>query len=188
MKHKVIDNFLDEEYFDSLVTLFIDKGKNNKGDGSQFTMPWFFDSSSSDNDEDIFFYMWHLFYEAHEPKSPHFNALLPLLEILGARCVIQAKANFYPNTHILHEHQMHVDYTWPCSGAILSLNTCDGYTKVKDGTKIDSVANRLLLHDPITEHCGTSTTNAAARFNININYIPVQFHLMDGMMINERWL
>ena len=27
MKYEVIDNFLDEEYFDSLVTLFTDKEK-----------------------------------------------------------------------------------------------------------------------------------------------------------------
>ena len=27
MKHKVIDNFLDKEYFDSLVTIFINKEK-----------------------------------------------------------------------------------------------------------------------------------------------------------------
>ena len=50
------------------------------------------------------------------------------------------------------------------------MNTCDGYTKLKDGTKIDSVANRVLLFDPSKEHCSTTTTNVPARFNININY------------------
>ena len=40
MKYEVIDNFLDEEYFNLLVTSFIDRGKNNEGDGSQFSMPW----------------------------------------------------------------------------------------------------------------------------------------------------
>ena len=55
--------------------------------------------------------------------------------------------------------------------ALLSLNTCDGYTKLKDGTKIDSVANRVLLFDPCEEHCSTTTTNVKARFNINVNYI-----------------
>ena len=172
MKHEVIDNFLDEEYFNLLVTIFIDRGKNNEGDGSQFSMPWFFDSSISDDVKVNSF--WHLFYEAHLPQSQHFDALLPLVDKLGARCVIQAKANLYPCTHILHEHQMHADYDSSCSSAILSLNTCDGYTKLKDGTKIDSVANRVLLHDPSIEHCGTSTTNVNARINLNINYM--EFH------------
>ena len=40
--YKVIDNFLDKEYFDSLVTLFTDKEK--KGNS---IMPWFFQSSIS---------------------------------------------------------------------------------------------------------------------------------------------
>ena len=130
------------------------------------------DSSISDDVEVNSF--WHLFYEAHVPQSHHFDTLLPLVDKLGARCVVQAKANLYPCTHILHEHRPHADYDSTCSGAILSLNTCDGYTKLKDGTKIDSVANRVLLHDPSIEHCGTSTTNVSARININVNYI--KFH------------
>ena len=32
-------------------------------------------------------------------------------------------------------------------GAIFSLNTCDGYTKFKDGTKVESVANRIVIFD-----------------------------------------
>ena len=76
------------------------------------------------------------------------------------------------DTKILHEHHpMHSDYKFTHSGAILSLNTCDGYTKLKDGTKIDSVANRILFFDAGEKHCSTTTTNTFARFNININYI-----------------
>ena len=71
---------------------------------------------------------------------------------------------------------MHFDYPFSHSSALLSLNTCDGYTKLKDGTKIDSIANRILLFDASEEHCSTTTTNVPARFNININYIQEQFH------------
>ena len=69
---------------------------------------------------------------------------------------------------------MHFDYPFSHSSALLSLNTCDGYTKLKDGTKIDSIANRILLFDPSEEHCSTTTTNIFARINININYIHEQ--------------
>ena len=42
MKYEVIDNFLDEEYFEDLVTLFMAKeGKGNS------IMPWYFRSSVS---------------------------------------------------------------------------------------------------------------------------------------------
>ena len=90
------------------------------------------------------------------------------------KSLIRIKANFYPNTERLQEHPMHVDMEFSHSGAILSLNTCDGYTKLKDGTKIDSVANRVLLFDASEEHCSTTTTNVSARINININYIQEQ--------------
>ena len=64
---------------------------------------------------------------------------------------------------------MHVDMNYSHSGAILSLNTCDGYTKLKDGTKIDSVANRILLFDASEEHCSTTTTNVPARIAFRVS-------------------
>ena len=43
--------------------------------------------------------------------------------------------------------------------------------KLEDGTKIDSIANRILLFDSSKKHCSTTTTNTFARINININFI-----------------
>ena len=176
MKYKVIDNFLDEEYFDSLVTLFTDIDKRGN-----FKMPWFFQSNVSyfkddtrwkpEIEDNLLFYMIHMFYENSIPKGDHYKTLYPLLDKLEAKGLIRVKANLYPNTEILHEHAIHTDYPFSHSAAILSLNTCDGYTKLKDGTKIDSVANRILLFDASEEHCSTTTTNVSARFNINMNYV-----------------
>ena len=171
MKYEVIDNFLDEEYFDSLVTLFTDKEKTGNQD-----MPWYFQPNISDKDviEDKLFYMTHMLYTDNMPMSSHYDNLFPLLEKLEAGCLMRIKANLYPHTEILHEHPPHIDYKLSNTGAILSLNTCDGYTKLKDGTKIGSVANRILLFDAGEEHCSTTTTNIPARINININYISEQ--------------
>ena len=169
LEYKVIDNFLDEKYFNDLQTLFIGH-----------TMSWFaqnrvsnyLDRDKEDTKNNIF-YMTHMFYDGNRPTSNLYEKLVPLLEKLKAICLIRVKANFYPNTTVLHEHPKHIDMDFPNSGAILSLNTCDGYTKLEDGTKINSVANRMLLFDPNTEHCSTTTTNDYARINININYINV---------------
>ena len=168
MKYEVIDNFLDEKYFDNLITLFTDKDKT----GNE-VMPWFFKLGISKQKvvEGKLFYMTHLFYDGNVPQSSLYDKLVPLLNKLEVKCLIRVKANLYPNTEILHEHPMHTDYDYCHSGAILSLNTCDGYTKLKDGTKIDSVANRVLLFDSSEEHCSTTTTNVSARFNLNINYM-----------------
>ena len=65
---------------------------------------------------------------------------------------------------------MHIDTEYSHKAAILSINTCDGYTKLKDGTKIDSIENRILLFDASKPHTPSTTTDQPVRINININY------------------
>ena len=181
MKYEVIDNFLDEEYFDSLVTLFtvpvwppiISWGLVNQ-DESKRGLESYEAGENEDQwegkDEKIF-YMIHVIYDYNIPTSSHYDILLPLLEKLGTRCLMRLKVNLYPNTEKVIEHPYHTDNYFSHTGAILSLNTCDGYTKMADGTKIDSVANRILLFDASEKHAATNTTNAFARFNINMNFL-----------------
>jgi hypothetical protein len=171
MKYEVVDNFLDEKYFTELE-------KNIAKPNSK--MPWFWEPSVTGNSDEKecskLFYMTHSFYENNLPTSNLLDKFFPLFTKLGEiGALIRVKANFYPNTEILYEHPMHVDYSFHNTGAILSMNTCDGYTKLEDGTKINSVANRLLIFDASTPHCSTTTTNIPARINININFIREQY-------------
>jgi hypothetical protein len=41
---------------------------------------------------------------------------------------------------------------------------------LKDGTKIDSVENRILFFNPSEEHDSENCTDEKTRINININY------------------
>ena len=124
------------------------------------------------------FYMSHLVYEKEKyvKVDPNDQTIIDLLlEKLapeeGNLQLIRMKINFYPNTTELHEHDYHRDYEYSHMGAILSLNTCDGYTKIREtDTKYHSWANTLLSFNPSEDHCSTTTTNAVGRFNININY------------------
>ena len=68
------------------------------------------------------------------------------------------------------KHDDHVDFEYPHKGAILYLNTCDGYTYC-EGEKVFSVANRLLLHDPSKLHYSTTTSNEQRRLICNVNYL-----------------
>ena len=158
MNCKVIDNFLDEEYFEILASLLEEI--------SWYFLPHVAESSIV---EDNIFYLYHLFYATNSPTGPLYNKLLPVIDKLGGECLIRIKANLYPNTETLHEHPMHTDFPFPHTGAILSMNTCDGYTKLVDGTKIDSIANRVLVFDSSVEHCSSTTTDVSARWNINFN-------------------
>ena len=51
---------------------------------------------------------------------------------------MRIKINFYPYTDTVKEHQPHFDYDFDHYGAIFSLNTCNGFTRLKDGSKFDS--------------------------------------------------
>ena len=189
MKYEVIDNFLDKEYFDSLKNLFFNKESMDIGAPMPLPHPvsWEFEPHTvvhhkklpnekvsfqvPNLSEDTIFYMVHKIYDFNIPMSNAYNNLIPLLDKLKMKALVRIKANLYPNTEMIHEHPMHEDYDYCHSAAIFSLNTCDGYTKLKDGTKIGSVANRILFFDAGEAHCSTTTTNVKARFNLNINYL-----------------
>ena len=87
--------------------------------------------------------------------------------------LIRVKVNYYNSTPEVVEHCKHYDYPampLPHKGAILYLNTNDGFTRLEDGTKIESIENRLLVFDASKMHNSTTTTSFEGRYNINVNY------------------
>ena len=148
---------------------------------------WFFSSSVAhdydheDADHHIEnnlynYYGNHCFYnnDMWEPalgngQTPLAKIFKPVFDLTDKKSLIRIKCNWFPSTREVFEHTSHCDYEYPHIGALLSLNTCDGFTKVADGTKIESVENRLLIFEPHKEHCSTTTTNEVGRYNINFN-------------------
>jgi hypothetical protein len=83
----------------------------------------------------------------------------------------RCKANLYPRDTTFFEHAPHHDNTWEdAKGALFMVNTCNGYTRLHDGTKVNSVANRMLFFRPHLNHSSTNTTNAHCRVTVNFNY------------------
>ena len=169
--YKVIDDFLPKDIFDELQSFMIPTAENFKSGMEQ--MHWAFTPGVSE----ISFENWRMFYFTHlvynnAIMSPFYNNefMVKILTLLGVKALKRIKTNMYPYSEKLIEHGMHIDYPWPHKGALFSINTCDGYTKLEDGTKIDSVANRMLLFDSSKLHCSTNCTNQSARVNINFNY------------------
>jgi len=166
----VIDNFLPEEEFKFLQDLIVFNDD----------FPFYLNDSITypENTHKVWeWYATHLFYNNDQPTSDFYNHIQTILISKfrnlpgGFRTLLRVKANFYPSTPVLQEHKRHYDYEWSHSGAVFSLNTCDGFTRLSDGSKVDSVANRLLLFDPSEKHNSTSTTNQRGRFNINFNWL-----------------
>ena len=164
----IIDDFLPWPEFRGLRNIFYNDKK----------FSWVHNRSvayETDKNSNWNWYGTHMFYENHKPVSKYYDFLGPLLDLMHLKCGLHAlyriKANFYPWTETLKEHPWHIDYNFPHKGALLSMNTCDGYTAFEDGTKVESVENRMLLFDPRVKHHSTTTTDAKGRYNINFNYL-----------------
>jgi len=170
MDYKVIDNFLPEEDFKVIQELIVFNER----------FPFFLNSGVTYEETTDRVWDWygtHLFYGVDRPTSAFYEdvrkTFLPKIEdaVGEFKALLRIKANFYPNTPVLQEHLPHADYDWSNQGAIFSLNTCDGFTRLGDSIKIDSVANRLLIFDASLQHNSTTTTTERGRFNINFNWL-----------------
>ena len=161
MKYTVTDDFLDKMDFEKIKKIIL---------GPEF--PWFFKNDVAyDKKHKTHFYWVHGFFmHGRGVTSPIYNTLNPLLKKLEAKAFIRIRANLYSNQGKIIEHEKHSDFPFEHKAALFSLNTCNGFTTLADGTKIESVANRLLVFDASTAHHSSTCTDAKVRCNININY------------------
>jgi hypothetical protein len=121
----------------------------------------------------------HTFYEFHTPRSPYMDRINCILERWRPASISRIRANLL--TRLPDGHQkffsMHGDMEnlqedkqkqWTVS--IFYVNTNDGYTVFEDGTKVESVANRMLTFPADMKHAGTTCTDRQTRIVINFNY------------------
>lgn len=162
MQYEVIDNYLPQEEFEVIKNTMM---------GLDF--PWYYNPNVAKANEDKYvnsMYFTHSFFKDAVATSSFFCLIRPLLYKMNAKATVRVKGNMYPNVGSLLENDRHVDFDFPHKGAIFYINTNNGPTTLEDGTKIDSVANRILLFDPSKEHYSTHCTDQKVRVNININY------------------
>ena len=162
IQYTVQDNYLNETDFKNLKNIMLRRD-----------FPWYFiNTVASLHDKNQFHYFFsHVFFMREDGiTSPFFKVLTPILEKLEVKAFIRIRANLYSNQGKIIEHETHVDYDFKHKAALFSLNTCNGFTTLEDGTKIKSVGNRILLFDASTAHHSSTCTDAKVRCNININY------------------
>ena len=172
MDLKVIDNFLHKNDFEMLVNNTI-----NRNDGHQIQ---FRVVSNVENfgaiEENWSWYMINMLYLKDTPQNEICGKIYEMFvpkfkELANFKTMIRIKINAYPYTNVVKEHKEHIDAEFSHTAALFSLNTCNGYTKFSDGTKVESVANRIVFFDASKYHQSTTTSNAKLRYNINFNFL-----------------
>ena len=164
---KIEDNFLDQEKFDELQALMLSDD-----------FAWYYNNVvDTIKDVDKFQFV-HIFYKYNAPMSNFIDKLNPILEKMGEDlCLNRIKANLLTKTSNIIENRFHADLgfmseekqkQWTTS--IFYVNTNNGYTEFEDGTKVESVANRMVTFPANIKHRGTSCTDEKRRIVINFNY------------------
>lgn len=168
--HRVINDFLPLEMFRAIQEFMLSS-----------RMPWYFNDHVVYNDlnekqnKDQYQFV-HMLYKDDTPKGIGIEIIAPILAKLNVFSLIRVKANMTPIREKQVESAMHFDdgdFTEnkiPYTVAVLYLNTNNGYTILEDGTKIQSVANRLVLMSGNVKHAGAVATDDM-RAVINFNFI-----------------
>ncbi|HAT64174.1 MAG TPA: hypothetical protein DCS66_06170 [Flavobacteriaceae bacterium] len=161
---KIISPYLPKKDFEDLQKLIM----WNK------SFPFYLNKNIAEKDEQISyphsFCGTHGVYQEDTPRSTHYSYFSEMFRPhLKWISLLRIKVNFYPGTSTLFEHGPHTDYPFPHKGAVLALNTCNGFTRIKNRT-IKSVANQMILFDPSTPHNSTTCTDEKGRWTINFNY------------------
>ena len=106
--------------------------------------------------------------------SPYFKIVFPIVDKLDIRSWVRIKSNMRPRTFTTVHTHFHTDFPSPkydgLTTSIFYANTCNGYTEFEDGTKIESVANRLALFSGKLSHRGVRQTDTKSRCVINFNW------------------
>lgn len=163
--YKIVDNFLPEKDFKEVKDGLL---------GPLFG--WHFNDSVTfpDIKRKEHWYFTHMFMRDGIILSryyEHINEIFFKSGKIENDSIIRIKANLYPRDNKIIEHEWHSDYPYKHCGALFYINTNNGVTELHDGTKINSVENRMLFFDPSQKHRSTNCTDELYRMNINFNFL-----------------
>lgn len=163
MEYEILDNFLDKHDFKKLQEIILeDQG-----------IYWFLNNYVTGEIDEIDnadnFYFTHLVYSDNQIRSDLFRYFEGILKILDVKSLIRIKINLYPRTDKINYHGLHTDYDFVHKGALLYINSNNGFTMIND-RPIESIENRLLRFLPYQPHCSTTCSDKKYRVTINFNY------------------
>lgn len=98
--------------------------------------------------------------------------IAPIIDKINPSAICKIKANMLMPTNEIELNSFHVDQqpAEKFTTSIFYINSNDGYTEFEDGTKVESIANRLVTFPSNIQHRGTTATDSR-RLVINFNYV-----------------
>ena len=169
MKIEIIDNFLPDYYFNQLQSRLLGE-----------YMPWFHNEYILHVDEgkNKTYQFMHLLYDIrpeYNGETPVYSLVKDSLNLILSKLKVtklyRIKANL--RTRLFFNRSgggYHTD-GYDCSHtSIYYINTNNGYTKFKNGTKVKSVQNRMVVFPSNLEHQGYTCSDKLKRVVINFNY------------------
>ena len=166
---EVIDNFLPDYYFKQLQSRLLGE-----------YMPWFHNEYiiTEAADKDKKFQFVHRFYDIkpeYNGEGGIYSLVKDPLNLIRSKLKVtklyRIKANLRPRSFFNRSSGgYHID-GYDCSHtSIYYINTNNGYTKFKNGTKIKSVENRMVVFPSHLEHQGYTCSDKLKRVVVNFNY------------------
>ena len=165
---EVIDNFVDEDQWTHLTTLLTNRN-----------VRWSYSIVLEDHqllcDKKYNHQYVHHIYNDKKVYSNYYGNITPILEKLDVKTLHRCKVNAISRENEIVVHGFHTDTpitkdVESMKSSILYLNTNNGFTVFEDGTKIESVANRMVTFPVHYKHSGTTCTDIDRRVAINFCY------------------
>jgi len=169
---EVIDNYLPQESHEVIYKYFM--GHFDNGDIANSCV-WTFHDGISLPGDGYFQFVQQIFCN-HTVISPAFGLIKEIIDKEDVMAIVRIKANLVTATEDIkvfdwaYHCDVPIENTNGLITAIYYINDNDGYTIFEDGTKVDSVANRLVRFSASLKHTGTTCTNTSRRLLINFNY------------------
>jgi len=126
------------------------------------------------NDE--FFKFTYVYYDEYGIHNNNMiNILNPLLIKINPKKFYSIKANLLTKTNKIVEHGFHTDFDkgseqYNGLTAVYYINSCNGYTKFENNSKIKSDENKFVEFDTKLKHTSSSCTDEKTRIVLNLNY------------------
>ena len=168
-KIEVIDNFLPDYCFKHFQSILL---------GEEF--PWYHSDhiNHPQKGKNKFYQFYHKFYDKqlnYRSSYMDIGGVRDILDLFGKKLNLnnlhRIKVNLRPRSFFNRSSgEYHVDGC-PCSHtSIYYVNTNNGYTKFKNGVKVNSVENRMVVFPSHLEHQGYTCSDQLRRVVVNFNY------------------